>query len=171
VPADTPTNPPPTTNPPTTTPAPQFFTIPSFTSEQLCPSYIGGDREFGGNGPDVFASAELSTRNGRELWVRIYLHEKETRSDWSEAEGSREFPIWTAPDGTTILDYSPNQPSTAAYTDTNHQLDIPTVNGSALVQRFEIMGDTGGDDIGNCTNDDAFMRVTFNTIQVKYGTP
>jgi hypothetical protein len=146
-------------------------TVAPFTSGQLCPNKIGGDREFNSNGPAVSASAELFTKNGAELWVRIHLHEKETRSDWSEAEGWWEFPLWTMPGGATFLDYTPNQPSTADYIDTNNQLDIPTVQGSALVQRFEIMGDTGGDDIGNCTNDDAYINVFLNQIQVRYSTP
>jgi hypothetical protein len=36
------------------------------------------------------------------------------------------------------------------------------------VQRFEILGDTGGNDIGNCTLDDVYVKVFFNQIQVSY---
>jgi hypothetical protein len=152
-------------------PARYSFTPPAIG--KLCPRKIdnGADREFDSHGPYVAAWAELFTKNSRELWVHIFLRARETQSDNSQAQSSWNYPLWTAPIGSTIIQYSPDQPSTTEYVDTNHQLDIPPINGSALVQRFEIMGDTSGDDIGNCTNDDVYIIVTFNQIQVKYSTP
>jgi hypothetical protein len=35
------------------------------------------------------------------------------------------------------------------------------------VEIFEIMGDTGGNDVGNCTSDDVYMNVYFNEIRGK----
>lgn len=146
------------------------FTPPA--SEKYCPDKIGrGDREFSGHGPNVSASAMLFTKNTREVWVRISLHVKETQSDWSEATGEWDYPLWSAPIGATITEFAPVAPSTAEYRDDNHQVDRPTVQGSGLVQRFQIMGDTEDNDIGNCTDDDVYIEVFFGEIQVKYIEP
>jgi hypothetical protein len=143
------------------------FTPPA--SEKLCPDKIGnGDKDFNGHGPDVNASAKLFIKNESELWVRISLHVKETRSDWTEARGTWEYSLWSTPIGDKITEYAPSGQSTAAYKDDNHQLDRPSVEGSGLVQSFEIMGDTDGNDIGNCTNDDVYIQVFFNEVHVKY---
>ena len=147
----------------------QVETIQPFFTEALCPTKIGGDREFDGNGPNVTASAVLFTSGDqKELWAHIELHVKETKKDWSEAQGSWDLPIWPGKLNAKITGFTPAGPSTAEYRDRNHQLDIPSIGGSALVQRFEILGDTGGNDIGNCTLDDVYVKVFFNQIQVSY---
>ena len=134
----------------------------------LCPDHIGGDREFDGHGPNVTARATLETRNSnKEIWVKLYLHAKETRSDWTEAEGEWDRHLWTVPSGRTIVSILSDMSSTTSYTDDDHDLDRPAVAGGTLVQRFEIMGDTGGNDVGHCTDDDVYMNVYFNTIRVK----
>lgn len=154
---------------PTPLPAEEIrsFTPSSFT--RLCPTKIGsGDREFAGHGPDVTARASLELRNSnKEVWVILYLHVKETVGDWTEAEGSWPQHLWTAPSGWLIVSIESDQSSNASYRDTDHELDRPGVQGGSLVQRFEIMGDTGGDDVGNCTSDDVYMNVYFNMIRVK----
>lgn len=147
----------------------QVETIQPFITEALCPTKIGGDREFDGNGPNVTASAVLFTSaDQKELWAHIELHVKETKSDWSEAQGGWDLPVWPGKLNAKITGFTPAGPSTTEYRDRNHQLDIPSIGGSALVQRFEILGDTGGDDIGNCTLDDVYVKVFFNQIQVSY---
>jgi hypothetical protein len=142
------------------------FTPASIT--RLCPTHIGGDREFKGHGPDVKVDATIRTRNSdREIWVTLHLHAKETRSDWTEAEGTWERKLWTAPTGKRIASIESDRFSEASYRDTNHSLDRPSVRGGALVSKFEVMGDTGGNDVRNCTSDDVYMNVYFNDIQVK----
>lgn len=132
---------------------------------RLCPNQIGGDREFDGHGPEVRCSATLKLENsGKELWVTITLHAKETRSDWSEADGKWERKLETAPVGKKFVRIVSDTYSTAQYTDTNHRLDLPQVLGGSLVEKFEVMGDTGGNDIGNCTDDDVYLNVHFNEI-------
>jgi len=144
-----------------------FSFIPSSIT-RLCPTHIGGDREFDGHGPDVTARATLSKRNNnKEVWVTLYLHAKETRSDWTEAEGTWERILWTVPAGKKIISFETNISSEANYRDTDHALDRPSVQGGNLVRTFEIMGDTGGNDVGNCTSDDVYMNVYFNEIRGK----
>ena len=67
---------------------------------RLCPTHIGGDREFKGHGPEVDANVTLRRAAGNEQVVLdIYLHEIETTSDWSEAEYSRTHSLISAPSG------------------------------------------------------------------------
>ena len=59
--------------------------------------------------------------------------------------------------------------STSAYgkkRDRDHAIDYLTPKGG-LVSRFIVMGDTGGNDVGNCTDDDVFFEIEFNPISVE----
>lgn len=141
------------------------FTPASIT--RLAPTHIGGDREFKGHGPDVVGRASLEIRNETEIWVVAYLHAKETQSDWTEAEGEWERKLWTAPVGKKIVKIASDKSSETNYRDTDHELDRPSVRGGDLVKTFEIMGDTGGDDVGNNTADDVYMNLYFNEIRGK----
>jgi hypothetical protein len=135
----------------------------------LCPKHIAGDKDFQGHGPDVIASAELFIADERFLWVKIMLRAQEWKADWTKAEKEWTYPLWPAPLGTEILEVSPSSPSNTWYVDVNHQLDYPTIDGSSLVSQFKIMGDTDGNDVGNCIDGkDLRMEITFNEVQVKY---
>ncbi len=160
---------------PKITPQPIISTIgfiPASLS-QLCPSHVSGDREFGGNGPDVQAEAELIIVNDKEVHVRVYFNAKETKSDWTEAEGEWTFKIFPtssnpAPSSTyRIRRILSSTMSSASYRDNDHSVDVPSVSGG-LVSRFECVGDTGGDDVGNCNgNDDANLSVFFNQVRIE----
>lgn len=134
---------------------------------RLCPNHINGDREFNGNGPDVEANAELRIDDARKIYVDLFLHEKETKHDWTECQGDWTKLIYTAPNGWEIKSIKTDMISTTSYRDTDHSLDVPVVSGGDLVKRFEIIGDTHGLDVGNCTSGDAYMNVYFNDVRVE----
>jgi hypothetical protein len=131
---------------------------------RLCPNHIGGDREYGGNGPSVFGGAHLYT-DGTSLYISFYMLQQETKSDWSTARLDVTFWLYTASPGQTITHIWNATRSTFSYVDTNHTLDrfYPPDN---LVQEFDVMGDTRGNDIGNCTADDAYLSVYLEPIWV-----
>ena len=134
---------------------------------RLCPTWIGGDKEFDGHGPDVQASASLKiSTTKKSLYVDLYLHEKETQSDWTECRGNLSRTVYTTPTGWSIKEIITDTYSSASYRDTDHDIDYPTVTGGKLVKQFAIMGDTGGNDVGNCTTDDAYMNVYFNSVTI-----
>ena len=54
---------------PPTEPEPFRFTPAAIT--RLCPTHIGGDREFDGHGPDVEAKADIQIRNAKIALKRI----------------------------------------------------------------------------------------------------
>jgi hypothetical protein len=152
---------------------------------RLCPTQIGGDREFKGHGPEVDASVTLRRAAGNEQVVLdIYLHEIETMSDWTEAEYSRTHSLISAPAGRPYsliwapdtngsfawvsLGNAPNYGSAfITYTDTDHALDR-FFNPQWWVSEIAIIGDTGGNDIGNCTTDDAYITVRMPAVWFWY---
>lgn len=137
----------------------------SFTRQ--CPEHINGDREFDGNGPKVEANATLRVVDNRKVYVDMYLHERETKSDWTECEGKWSELVYKAPNGWVISNIITDMISTTSYTDIDHRLDIPEVSGGRLVKKFEIMGDTRGLDVGNCTAGDAYLNVFFNEVRLE----
>jgi hypothetical protein len=134
---------------------------------KLAPDHRNGDKDFKGHGPKVLVRATLDLRNqSKELWVTVYFHLKETEKDWTEAEKTFSRKLYTAPEGQTIERILSDASSEAEYTDTNHQLDKPAVRGGKLVKEFEVMGDTGGNDVGNHTDDDSYVNVYFNEVRL-----
>ena len=135
--------------------------------KRLCPKHVKGDREFDGHGPDVRTNVRLSiSRNKRNIVANISLTATETMRNWTTAKGSWSRNIWTAPSGYQIVRILSSKSSSASYRDSNHHIDRPRRIRGRLVKTFEIMGDTRGNDVGNCTSDDVFLSVFFNRIKV-----
>ncbi len=135
--------------------------------ENICPNRNGGDKEFDGNGPSVKISASLETR-ANSLVVVVNFRAKETQSDYTSVTHRIERIVATI-DGDKFdqVEILSGKKSEASYIDTNHDLDSPNVTNGNLVEKFEIMGDTKGDDVGNCTNDDTKYSVYFNPVRIK----
>jgi hypothetical protein len=139
---------------------------------RLCPNHVGGDRDYSGNGPEVEAYARLVTTNAdTELRACFFMHQIETKHDWSEAlwddkDDDECFLLYTAPAGMRIAQILNDRRSEIRYIDTDHGLDkiFPTDN---LVREFQIKGDTKGKDIGNCTADDAYLNVYLEDVEVE----
>ena len=126
------------------------------------PPHTRGDREYSGNGPEVWATARWvkeDTRVNLHLWMKA----KETRSDWTTAEGERIEPYYTAPSGWRIDSIEGNLESSAHYVDTDHNDDRQGGGPSGPVKEFKFRGDRDGNDAGIHTGVD----VTFNPLVVK----
>ncbi|MFK7922912.1 MAG: hypothetical protein AB8H47_13185, partial [Bacteroidia bacterium] len=145
----------------------QNFEFQPSSYERLCPSHIAGDREFGGNGPNVIARATLDIVNEREVWVEIFFNVKETKSNWTEARYRESYKLKTIPVGFKFNRFLSDQETSWNYTDTDHALDTKTFTSAHLVKEFRAKGDTGGDDVGNCTSDDAYLSVWFNKVRIE----
>jgi hypothetical protein len=141
--------------------APQDFT-------RLCPQHTGGDREYAGHGPRVDVRGELYTApNLRDLVLHLTMTQQETRSDWSRADLDRTFVLYTAPVGQQIRYIYNASIFALSYVDTDHAVDTFYFSSEANIFRaLEIMGDTSGNDIGNCTADDAYLSAYGTTLWV-----
>jgi len=72
--------------------------------QQLVPNtLVAGDREFGGNGPDIHCTATLYvTPDKRHIIANIDFDARETKSDWSETKRDWTRTVYTAPKDKTI---------------------------------------------------------------------
>jgi hypothetical protein len=151
-----------------------------------CPTkLLGGDREFGGHGPEIWAWIRLKIVNKTQLFADVYMHARETVSDWSETEGTWSKLLYTAPRGYEIAElptanYSEvhyiSKPGVSAFSPAGLVQALGGARGTdapftddGLVSRWNIVGDTGGDDIStddNC-NDDTQVAVQLNPVHVK----
>jgi len=133
------------------------------------PPRVGGDREFKGHGPRVQVSATLSVRNSNELWASLFMHAKETTSDWTEVGGTAEYLVYRDAQTSRVNRIMSDTHSFHGYTDTDHAVDFLDLPAGELVRQFECVGDTSGNEAGIRTG----VRAHFNpiTIEVEEGPP
>ena len=158
--------------------------VPS-TVGPYCPTKLmGGDREFGGHGPEIWSWINIVVK-GNQVFANVYMHARETVSDWSETEGTWSKLLYTAPPGYTVVDVESGKHSEVHYisrpgVSAFSPLGLATALGGqkgtdvpfkddGLVTRWNIVGDTGGDDIStddNC-NDDTQVAIQLNPMKIK----
>jgi len=77
------------------------------------------------------------------------------------------YTLYTAPAGRTITNIVSDEYVSYTYTDTNHGTLTVFFSGQAA-SKFVMKGDTQGNDIGNCTTDDAYLSVYLNPVTITY---
>jgi hypothetical protein len=101
--------------------------------------------------------------------AELFMSAKETRADWTWAEGSRTDQLYVPDPGWRVTDMRvpssggetcPPHSTCFAYMDTTPSPDIFSA-GSGPVQRFEFVGDTNGSEAGTRTG----MHITFNPLR------
>jgi len=150
---------------------------------------LGGDREFDGHGPEIWAWIKLEVVNKKQIVATVYMHARETVSDWSETEGTWTKTLYTAPSGYEIIDilggkYSEvhytSKPGVRSFTPAGLTAAVGGQRGvdvefkdDGLVKRWNIVGDTGGADISDDDNphDDTQVAVQLNVLRVKLKKP
>jgi len=134
----------------------------------ICPEHIGGDREFYGHGPKVTIRCEAFIVNDRKIYVSVYFHAIETTPNWTEGLFEGNFEIYDAPNGKKINQITSSIRSHAEYVDYNQLFDYPNITNGNLVQSFQVMGDTGGNDFGQCINNsDTELNITFDIMTIE----
>lgn len=151
-----------------------------------CPKkLLGGDREFDGHGPEIYAWIKLNVINKRTIEAEVFMHARETVADWSETQGQWKKVLYTAPVGYEITGivsgkYSEvkytSRPGVNAFSPTGlvqalggtRGADVP-FKDDGLVTRWNIAGDTGGDDISTDDNphDDTQVAIQLNPLKIK----
>jgi hypothetical protein len=161
-----------------------YDTVYSRSFNQLCPTMVGGDREYNGHGPEVTTQVALK-KSGPRLYLFAHMHQRETVADWSEALLERDILLSERTDGTTythvwaadvngaygwrsLTDNVLVESFHDYYVDTNHLVRRVSATGRSWLAEVATQGDTLGNDIGNCTSDDAYLSVRTNPIYVWY---
>ncbi len=82
----------------------KIVTIRPVAIKDLVPTnHKRGDREFGGNGPDIYTKVDLRVgAGGQDILADIHFRAQETKADWSTVEGRFTRKVFTAPAGKKI---------------------------------------------------------------------
>jgi hypothetical protein len=159
--------------------------IPATIGPYAPQKLLGGDREFDGHGPEVWAWIKLTVVNKKYIDAQVYMHARETVSDWSETEGTWTKRLYTAPNGYEISEILTGKYSEVHYVSNpgvrsfspagltqavgaTHGIDVP-FKDDGLVTRWNIVGDTGGADISEDANphDDTQVAIQLNPMKLK----
>ena len=141
------------------------------------PTHTRGDREFAGNGPYVEVATYIYVYD-HELQLMISMWAAETVSDFTTATGNMgPVTVFRVPDGWRIQKVNLNNFRDTAgayysewsYMDDDTDLDSYTPQDGGPVDRFEVMGDTAGDDFGAWpgTAGTSFVRVKFRVFEIE----
>ena len=148
-------------------PQTQDLTVDPSDLIRLCPTWFQGDRDFGGIAR-VQARVSLYTLGQRELWSRVEFDVMEPNPDYTRANLVNTYKLYTAPTGWKV-DAIQSVPSVLwEFMDQDHSEDVINYSSPmSPVLRFKCKGDTGGNDVGNCTSDDSYLSVYYNPIQFR----
>ena len=138
------------------------------------PEWTGGtDPDFSANGPNVDITTEIrisSDSTKLEAQVSMFAGEDPAAGDTIAAGTSSWETVYVAPHGRLITSIAgPTNTAFAGYNDTDWEADIFELGDGDLVDRFEFVGDTDGDDAGGPATPPegkTGMRVHFNRVDV-----
>ena len=92
--------------------------------ENQCPTWIGGDREFDGNGPAVTFSSNVQIHtNQRQGVVSTQFNAIETVSDFSQAQQTHTLLTQRVNQCNLLTQILSDPSSSYNYTDTDHEVD------------------------------------------------
>ncbi len=115
-------------------------------STSFIPPHVGsGDTEFDGHGPNISCKVTL-IQSSTQLNASIYMKAIETKSDWTEASGTKTINLYTAQSNETIVGVVGPTSDSFSYIDNDHDKDF--YDGAGPVLRYEFMGDGEGNDAG-----------------------
>ena len=130
--------------------------LPNAVTPFFIPPHVGGDTEFKGHGPAVFMNVSLGLRNGNQIWTTITMDAVETKSDWTRAQGSASYLLYTSTApiqsllGPTYFEHH--------YIDTNHDSDRFFFSSGNLVKTVVYVGDTNGREAGTRTGVQVYFQ-------------
>lgn len=161
------------------------FFVPPFKS--------GGDRDFGGNGPQMRITCQLLiSADRKQLLAVVYMQAKEIKDNWTMAEGSVTIPVFTCNPTQTIQQINAatgfSKMDITAVDNNGHDDQFFLANGRAAVTRAQnsnwrvengyqdpsgvelvrLVGDTNGDEAGTKTG----VEIFFSSLSLKItGSP
>lgn len=127
-----------------------------------------GDKEFHGNGPCTRGWVSVYTRNnGTELWAKSFVQMWEcpddfglTNEDYTYGDITKDVKLTTVDAGWRIKVIKGTTRDDFQNIDNNHNLS-ETISGGGPVNSYYIIGDTGGNDLG-----ESRVEVSFKAIKV-----
>lgn len=139
---------------------------PAVPSESYHPPKIKGDREFGGH-VSINVSVSLYVENNA-VKATIFMSAEERLNDDSTAQGTSDpITLYTPEPGWVIRRILSNTESVLPeYRDKDHGIEEFQRPSNDLVEKYWVIGDTSGDDIGQ-EDGDTGVTVDFRDITVE----
>jgi hypothetical protein len=158
------------------------------TSFYVPPFKSGGDRDFGGNGPQIRITCQLMiSADRKQLIAVVYMQAKETKDNWTTAEGTATIPVFICNPSQNIQQinaatgFSKMDITVTDNNGHNDQFFLP--NGAVAITRAQnsnwevenggqhmsgvelvrIVGDTNGDEAGTRTG----VEIFFSPVSLK----
>ena len=137
-------------------------------SIQVIPRHVGrGDKEFNGHGPCIRATAQVfSAENGTQLYGSVDVDMWECpdnmtliRKDYTEGIGREERVIFTPDQDEEIVEIL--SPMAVLLEFVGEGINPQSKTDSGLVSRWNIVGDTEGNDVG-----ESYVTATFNPVRL-----
>jgi len=151
------------------TPQPDSYTFIPNPILDICPSHIGGNENFAGDGPRVDIDCRAFILNNKDIFVDVRFHTKQTTDDWTEGLYDNNIHICTAPNGKEINRIISSTISTGDYVDNDTERDI--IYAVGLVNYFDVLGNTSSDDFvdyRDCTADaETELNIYFNQMTIE----
>lgn len=115
---------------------------------RFVPGHTRGDRDFKGHGPHVHVYVGIA-HGPREIRMVVSMKAKETKRDWTTAEGTLSEVLYIPPPGWKIKNVVGAFPSTALvdYVDSDHWPD----EFDTRIGKLAVYGDHKGNDAGRYT--------------------
>ncbi|HEV7780468.1 MAG TPA: membrane dipeptidase [Chitinophagaceae bacterium] len=159
------------------------FNIPA--EDKLCPTLASGDREFGGNGPDVTCTVTLKiVQGGVGIDAVIKMTANETKGGDTKAAGTWTRRVYTAPGGTRVKKINSDTEGKAHFVSHGAGAEFGVCNEGlvydsgkgqititgTVIKSIIMVGDTGGPDVtansSNCGCDTNIKKLVFNPVTV-----
>lgn len=143
-------------------------------SHTFTPPHTQGDQDFKGHGPCVHLTVSPRTDMlGRNLIADVSMSAFECdddfskpRSDHTTAAGTTSITLLSLPEGERIVGFSPSGGVVRQYIDDDHQDDLFTFGGNAIVEQARFVGDTDGNEAGTRTE----VELDFRNLDVEVET-
>jgi hypothetical protein len=81
-----------------------------------------------------------------KLWARVWMRARETKSNWTEVEGSADYLVFRDQSLSDIYRIMSDTMSFFSYTDDDHQDDVQQMAEFELANQFVCVGDTRGNE-------------------------
>ena len=145
--------------------------VAPINQQRIFPEWVQGDRDFWGHGPLVSGTVRVVVSEGKgQLIAFINLRLEETEGDRSAAEINETRLIYNAPAGKQIRSIINPASTTSEFNTKLPKGGLNRVNPSSRntpVYYLMVNGDGESKDIGNNTNDDSYVNITFNGFVVE----
>jgi hypothetical protein len=141
---------------------------PDNTPKYFCADRVNqiGDNEFDGNGPEVDGKFILSEENG-DIYMTIDVNFKEGGTlDLTEGAINKKIKIAKVPVGKVFVRFTDGDTDQFFYTDSQHDIDKPTINGGGFVYDLQVLGDTSGEDLGCSKGEDAQIEFRIKPFRI-----